>query len=98
MARIVSSLRPSREYNRRPVKLRHALFAALLALSPAARAADPVIAAAGDIACDPTDPDFNGGKGTTAHCRMRATSDLLVGGVWDAVLLLGDNQYWDGSL
>lgn len=81
------------------MKLRRALFAALLTLSPAAvRAADPVIAAAGDIACDPGDPHFNGGAGTAKACRMRATSDLLVGGSWDAVLLLGDNQYWTGSL
>jgi hypothetical protein len=80
------------------VKLRSVLFAALLAVAPAARAADPVIAAAGDIACDPTDPSFNGGKGTPDDCRMRATSDLLVGGGFDAVLLLGDNQYWVGAL
>lgn len=63
-----------------------------------ARAADPVIAAAGDIACDPTDPAFNGGNGTLLNCRMRATSDLLVSKRFDAVLLLGDNQYWEGTL
>ena len=80
------------------MKLRHALFATLLALSPAARAADPVIAAAGDIACGPEEAPFNRGNGTATQCRMRATSDLLVGGAWDAVLLLGDNQYLDGSL
>ena len=73
----------------------------LLALAPAmmtAQTAAPVIAAAGDIACDPTDPSFRGGNGTASHCRMRATSDLLLGGGFDAVLLLGDNQYWVGSL
>jgi hypothetical protein len=59
---------------------------------------DPVIAAAGDIACDPTDTAFNGGNGTVIRCRMRATSDLLVGKRFDAVLLLGDNQYWSGTL
>ena len=45
-----------------------------------ARAADPVIAAAGDIACDTTSEFFNGGLGTDGHCRQRATSDLLVDG------------------
>ncbi|MGH2662829.1 MAG: metallophosphoesterase [Actinomycetota bacterium] len=59
---------------------------------------DPVIAAAGDIACDPTSPDFNGGVGTATACRQMATSDLLVNGGFDAVLTLGDNQYEDGTL
>lgn len=79
--------------------LRKALAAALLLVcAPALRAADPVIAAAGDIACDPAATNYNGGNGTAAGCRMRDTSDLLVGGAWDAVLLLGDNQYDDGAL
>lgn len=75
------------------------LAAALLALaSPAARAQDLVVAAAGDIACDPGDPSYNGGDGTATACRMKATSDLLVGAGLTAVFLLGDDQYWDGSL
>lgn len=84
------------------MNLRKALSALLLLVcSPAVRAAapaDPVIAAAGDIACDPEDANYNDGAGTAAGCRMRATSDLLTGGGWDAVLLLGDNQYVDGAL
>ncbi|HEV7785509.1 MAG TPA: metallophosphoesterase, partial [Thermoanaerobaculia bacterium] len=80
------------------MKRRNVLFAALLALAPAARAADPVIAAAGDIACDPLDNFYNGGLGTNTACRMRATSDLALAGGYDAVLLLGDNQYLDGAL
>jgi hypothetical protein len=52
-----------------------------------------VIAAAGDIACSPRDPDFKGGAGTAITCRQRATSDLLVGAGLSAVLALGDNQY-----
>lgn len=56
-------------------------------------APDPVIAAAGDIACSPNDPDFAGGAGTSAVCRQRATSDLLVGTGLSAVLALGDIQY-----
>jgi hypothetical protein len=80
------------------VKLPNALFAALLLAAPAVRAADPVVAAAGDIACGPADADFNGGAGTATRCRQRATSDLLVGAGYDAVLLLGDNQYENGGL
>jgi hypothetical protein len=86
-------------YNQRSVKLRIAICATLaLAVAPASRAADPVVAAAGDIACDPSDPNYHNGNGTGVACRMRDTSDLLIGGGYDAVLLLGDNQYWDGSL
>ena len=59
---------------------------------------DPVVAAAGDIACDPTNTSFNGGVGTAANCRQRATSDLLVGAGLSAVLPLGDNQNYCGSL
>jgi Calcineurin-like phosphoesterase len=81
------------------VNLRIVLCAALLLLAPAARAADPVVAAAGDISCDPAiDPNFNNGNGAGMTCRQRATSDLLVGAGYDAVLLLGDNQYFDGAL
>jgi hypothetical protein len=56
-------------------------------------AADPLIAAAGDIACDPSDPGYNGGRGTAHRCRQRATSNLLVGAGLAAVLPLGDIQY-----
>jgi hypothetical protein len=69
-----------------------AVIAAVANASPAG-AADPVIAAAGDIACAPTDPGYNGGNGTATRCRQRATSDLLVGAGLAAVLPLGDIQY-----
>ncbi len=59
-----------------------------LAISVAVAVADPVVAAAGDIACDRT--------GTT-DCRQMATSDLLLDGTYDAVLSLGDHQYECGS-
>ena len=55
-----------------------ALIASMSALCTATASADPVVAAAGDIACDPDDPDFNAGAGTPGHCQQRATSDLLV--------------------
>jgi hypothetical protein len=71
-----------------------------LALSSAgaAAAADPVIAAAGDIACDPNDPGYNFGEGTIDRCRQHATSDLLVGAGLAAVLPLGDIQYSSATL
>ena len=59
--------------------------------------ADPVIAAAGDIACDPGSSSFNGGNGTSSNCRQKATASLLTANL-AAVLLLGDNQYYCGSL
>ena len=60
-------------------------------------ASDPVIAAAGDIACDPSSSSFNSGNGTSNSCRQKATSDLLVNAGLAAVLPLGDNQYYCGG-
>ena len=57
-----------------------------------------VIAVAGDIACANTDARYNGGNGTATACRQKATSNLLVGHGYAAVLALGDNQYNSGSL
>ena len=73
----------------------------VLTLAPGdvgATAGDPVIAAAGDIACDPAQSGFNGGAGTANSCHMRSTSDLMLGAGLAAVLPLGDNQYYCGSL
>lgn len=58
--------------------------------------ADPVVAAAGDIACDPADPNFNSGNGTASRCRHRYTAALLDGA--DVVMPLGDDQYECGGL
>jgi hypothetical protein len=66
--------------------------------STAAAAGDPVIAAAGDISCDPANTNWNGGNGTSNACRQLATSDLIVNGNFAAALPLGDNQYECGSL
>lgn len=71
-------------------------IAALWAAGPAA--AQVTVVAVGDIACDPADPDYNGGAGTATRCRQRATSDLALALSPDAVLLLGDNQYESGTL
>jgi acid phosphatase type 7 len=59
---------------------------------------DPLVAAAGDIACDPDGPNFNGGNGTPELCHMRQTSDVVLSAGPDLVLALGDTQYEAGSL
>jgi hypothetical protein len=64
---------------------------------PVAAAGDPVIAAAGDIACDPLDAKYNAGNGTPTYCRQKDTSNLLVAGGFAAVLALGDTQYYCGG-
>ena len=56
-----------------------------------------VVAAAGDIACDPKYPDFNGGKGRAAGCQELATSDLIGKINPKAVLAVGDIQYVHGD-
>ena len=84
-----------------------AIAGCLLALAAAwalvtagsARAAAPVIATAGDIACDPGNSNFNGGNGSSSSCRDRYTSDLILNNPSvAAVLPLGDNQYYCGGL
>jgi hypothetical protein len=57
-----------------------------------------VVAAAGDVACDPSDSNYHDGTGTSTACRQLYTSNLLVNGDFDAVLALGDLQYNSGSL
>ena len=64
------------------------LPSAQTSISVALVASDPVVAAAGDIACDHV--------GST-ECRQMATSDLLLERNYDAVLTLGDHQYECGS-
>lgn len=56
----------------------------------------PVIAAVGDIACDPASPNFAEGNGTADGCHQMATSDLVLAG-YAAFLALGDLQYENGT-
>jgi hypothetical protein len=76
------------------------LFCALLCSLPLSVqvSAQVTVVAAGDIACDPADTAYNGGAGTATLCRMLATSNLALSLSPAAVLLLGDNQYEDGTL
>jgi hypothetical protein len=71
---------------------------ASLATAGAALAADPTVAAVGDMACSASDSAFNGGNGTATRCRQTHVSDLLVSAMPSALLDLGDNQYVNGAL
>ena len=55
-------------------------------------AVDTVIYATGDIAC------VAAWATTPTTCRERETSDIPVAGAGDAVIVLGDNQYEQGTL
>jgi acid phosphatase type 7 len=63
-------------------------------IDPPPPSGEKVIAAAGDIVCDPTSSGFGGTN--PAVCQHRATAALLAGA--DVVLPLGDLQYSDGTL
>src|SRR6059058_853005 len=80
------------------LRLRALLVALVLVAAAPAAAHATVLAAAGDIACDPTDASFNGGLGTATRCREKYTSNQLLAGGYDTVLALGDLQYNAGSL
>jgi hypothetical protein len=56
-----------------------------------------VVVAAGDIACEASDEDFEGGEGAAEACRQKATADLVAEIDPDAVLALGDLQYQEGE-
>jgi hypothetical protein len=59
---------------------------------------DPVVLAAGDVACAPTESGYNGGAGIPGQCHMKATSDILMGTPASTVMMLGDSQYNSGAL
>lgn len=67
-------------------------------VKPVKASKDPIIAAAGDIACAPTSPNYNRGNGTADACHMKATSNLIVNANLAVVLPLGDIQYETGTL
>jgi hypothetical protein len=58
---------------------------------------DPVLVAAGDIACDPESPFFNGGNGTPTACHMKQTAALVQSLKPEVVAVLGDAQYEAGT-
>jgi acid phosphatase type 7 len=64
----------------------------------AGRGHNPLIGAAGDIACDPAAATYRSGNGTTNSCHERLVSDMLLHIRPTAVLPLGDEQYDCGEL
>jgi acid phosphatase type 7 len=58
----------------------------------------PVIAAAGDIACDLSSDKSDEESVSRETCHMQVTADLLKSLKLTAMLPLGDNQYEDGTL
>ena len=60
---------------------------------------DPVVDAAGDLACSPQDPNFDSGIGDPSarypadSCVQRSVSNLVAGHLPSAFLTMGDNQY-----
>ena len=56
------------------------------------------VAAVGDIACSPDDPNFNNGQGLGNACQSAAVSRAIQKERLDGVLLLGDIQYNSGKL
>jgi len=114
MPRLTFPIRSVRRYGHRTVwrLLVACLWAAALLPAGVAEAGtmgataittgDPVVAAAGDIACDPAAAAFNGGNGTATKCHMKATSTLLLNLAASTnlqrILAIGDTQYACGGL
>ena len=71
------------------------VFGVLLALASCGESAPETVTvvAAGDMACDPTDPSFGDGTGKGDECQRQAVSDQAVALEPYAVLGLGDYQY-----
>ena len=76
-----------------PAGTTHAAVAPTVTVKPS----DPVLVAAGDIACDPADAAFNRGAGTATRCRQAATAAVAAAAGPAVVATLGDNQYARGS-
>jgi acid phosphatase type 7 len=65
--------------------------------APASTAGDVEVVAVGDIACDPASSEFNHGMGRGHVCQQAATYALAKRLEPDAVLALGDTQYFCGG-
>jgi hypothetical protein len=75
---------------------------AVVTTPPGQGGADPVVAGAGDIACDPASGAYRGGNGTASNCHMKHTADVLENLLATTdlhnILALGDDQYECGGL
>jgi hypothetical protein len=74
-------------------RLALALACALLLPASARSAPAPVLAAAGDISCSPSEGDFQ----PYIRCGQGATAQLVAGADPDVVAVLGDIQYEQGD-
>ena len=92
------TLRPGRRNARHQSSALTRSAVAGAAVPAAARAADPVIAAAGNIACDPTSPYFSAGRGTADAAAASARPRRCCRRGLAGVLPLGDAQYCCGTL
>jgi hypothetical protein len=63
------------------------------AVGPVSVTGSVTVAAAGDIACSPSDASYHGGTGTAHACAQNATAQTISGLAPNAVLALGDVQY-----
>jgi acid phosphatase type 7 len=81
-----------------PGSLASAAKAATAGSMAAGAGHDPLLAAAGDIACGPATRTYQGGNGTENDCHERVTSQMLLRIHPTAVLPLGDEQYQCGAL
>ena len=73
----------------------------VLGAAPTGARAEATVVAAGDIACSPDAPAFNGGFGTAGanpRCHQKYTSDLFAALRPTVVLPLGDTQYGRATL
>jgi hypothetical protein len=64
----------------------------------AAATSDPVVVVGGDVACSPTDTNYNGGNGVPSYCHSKVTSGLISQINPSNLLMVGDGQYNSGSL
>jgi acid phosphatase type 7 len=84
---------------RRTWRVRSAVLALLAAALTVAAAPAPAfgqsvtVVAAGDIACSPSDPAYNGGSGTATRCQQKWTAQQVGQIAPQAVLPLGDVVY-----
>lgn len=54
------------------------------------------LAVVGDIACQPSDPNYNEGNGIVNACQHKKVAESIARDRVDAVVLLGDIQYYYG--
>jgi hypothetical protein len=92
--------KPVRRLPRRTSRVRRLATAGSASNAPTwqAKGFAPVIAAAGDIACNPDSPNFLNGVGRPGQCRQLLSYRQLLQMDLSKILTVGDNQYERGKL